>query len=115
MSEQNRRKRDGKIGGVSVQDVVGQLFNIPNTAAGLGYGALGHSLGTVARAFDPKIPEPRMVSHGGRTEFLNNPFAAAGAITIGEVTAYGDDPYTKAARSTWQRVEQREGHPVLGA
>lgn len=69
-------------------------------------------IGAVTHSFDPRKPEPRMVTRGGRTEFLNNPFAAAGAITMGEVTTYGDDPYSAEGRKNWLGTEQREGHPV---
>lgn len=106
------KQRDGKIAGVSVHDVVEQLFNAPNTAAGYAYGTLGQTVGSIAHAFNPKAPAPRIVKRDGRTEFLNNPFAAAGAITLGEVTTYGDDPYSADGRKNWWRIEQREGHPV---
>lgn len=106
------KRRDGKIGGISVHDVVGQLFNAPNTAVGMTYGALGQATGEIAHAMNPRVPQPRMVTRGGRTEFLNNPFAGAGAITIGEVTTYGDDPYSPEGRKNWRETERREGHPV---
>lgn len=105
-------KRDGKIGGVSVGEVVGQLFNAPNTAAGLAYGSVGHTLGVMAHAVDRRVPQPRISTRGGRTEFFNNPLAYQGAITLGEVTAYGDDPYSPAGRRTWRNKEVSEGHPV---
>lgn len=105
-------KRDGKIGGADVGDVVGQLFNAPNTANGVAYGSIGQAVGRTARAFDPRIAEPRIVKRDGRTVFLNNPLAGAGAITIGETTVYGDDPYSAQGRENWRRTEAREGHPV---
>lgn len=105
-------KRDGKIGGVDVRDIVGQLFNAPNTSIGLAYGSVGQAVGQTARAFNPGMPEPRIVKRGGRTIFLNNPLASAGAITIGETTVYGDDPYSPKGRETWRPTEEREGHPV---
>lgn len=99
-------KRDGRIGGVAVKDVLGDVMNIPNNVIGETYGALGHAAGQLMGG------HPRVVRRPGRTEFMNNPFGGVGAITIGNVTTYNDDPYSPEGRSNWSGAEEREGHPV---
>jgi hypothetical protein len=107
------KKRDGKIGSVSVKDVVGALFNAPNTAVGLTYGSLGQAVGEIAFQAGLQAKAPRVVRGPERTEFTNNPLANPGAITIGATTSYFDDPYDPVDRARhWARREAKEGHSV---
>lgn len=107
-----RAKRDGRIGGRDAREVVGQANNLPNTILGLAYGGLGMGVGRVLYELDPTRQVPRVISHNGRTQFFDNPFAGVGAITLGEVTLYNDDPYSDQGRDAWSGVEASEGHPV---
>ena len=106
-------KRDGRIGPVTVRDVVGQLFNAPNTAAGLTYGALGHAAGQVGYGLGMTERRPRIVRGSGKTEFVNNPLGGVGAITMGDTTTVFDDPYdAKDYEKDWKGIEAKEGHTV---
>ena len=89
------KRRDGKIGGITTKEIVGRLFNAPNTALGLGYGSIGQAAGDVAYELGLQAARPRITSRGGRTEFLNNPFGGLSAITIGDATTYKGNPYVR--------------------
>ena len=111
---------------LTAKDVVGMLFNAPNTALGLGYGYLGHGIGKLL--YDPKTARqkgspfegpPRIEKRRGRPEFVNNPFGGVGAITFGEATIYSRDPYEPNGswqdhrRLTGQSVEDHEDQHVI--
>jgi len=86
-------KRDGKIGGISTKEIVGRLFNAPNTAIGLGYGTVGTAVGDIAHDLGLRRgPRPQTIKRGSRTEFVNNPFGGVSAITLGETTTYRGNP-----------------------
>lgn len=96
----------------SVRNALGAAWNAPNEVIGKAYGYLGVGVGRVLHAWTPDRREPEIRRGPGQTEFIHNPFAAAGAITIGSNIVYGDDPYSPEGRRTWKAVEDREGHPV---
>ena len=63
-------------------NIVGKIWNAPNTALGLAYGGLGYLAGK-GMGTDPHI------SVGGNAiQFTNNPFGGVGAITLGNTTTY---------------------------
>ena len=67
-------------------DVVGKIWNLPNTVLGLAYGGAGHVAGWFMGT-DPQI----QFGHNG-IEFLNNPFIISDrALTLGNVMMYGVD------------------------
>ncbi len=64
-------------------DVVGKIWNIPNTVLGLAYGGVGHVAGWFMGT-DPQI----QFGHNG-IEFLNNPVIAKdGALTLGNAISF---------------------------
>lgn len=87
------KKQDGKIGPVTVKDVVGKLFNAPNTALGVTYGALGQAVGEIGHAVGLQEKRPKVFLRDNALQFTNNPFGGVGAITIGNATVWRDDPY----------------------
>lgn len=95
-----------------IPDVVGKARNSPNTALGYMYGRAGHIAGLVQHAIDPATPRPTIEQRDGRTAFLNNPGAGKGALTLGEVTVYSDDPWSTKGRGAWKGTEDREKHPL---
>lgn len=90
----------------------GQAWNSPNTALGLLYGAAGYGAGAVRHTLSPGAPVPSVAMRDGRVAFLNNPGAGRGALTLGEATLYGDDPWSAEGRAGWSSVEAREQHSV---
>jgi hypothetical protein len=77
------------------------------------YGYLGDAVGEVGHAFAPSaFAKPEIRRGQGRTEFIKNPFATGGAITIGSNIIYEDDPYSPEGRKNWKATEDVERHPV---
>ncbi|MEO8114187.1 MAG: hypothetical protein ABI655_07405 [Phenylobacterium sp.] len=99
------KKRDGKIGPATVKEVVGKLFNAPNTALGVAYGGLGHVVGEAMGT------HPHVAVRDNAIQFLNNPFGGVGAITIGNTTTYKGDPYDPNDVD-WARDRAITGRPV---
>ncbi len=89
-------------------DLIGKLWNAPNTLLGLLLGGLGHGCAAIGRP--GRRGPPRIQLGHNAVEFLNNPAAPLGGLTLGNVTIYGDDPYDPA--SGWLAYELRYGHPV---
>ena len=79
--------------GPDLPDVAGKLWNLPNTVLGLGYGLAGHVAGELNRLRPGDQPDPRIQFGHNAVEFINNPAGGVSAITIGNTTAYNDDPY----------------------
>jgi hypothetical protein len=96
-----------------LKDLAGKVWNAPNTAAGLALGAAGHVVGSVAHALGvPGVEKPRIAVGANAIQFMNNPAAFAGGLTLGNTTTYGDDPYSPAGRQSWAQTEKAEGHPI---
>lgn len=74
-------------------DVLGKVWNAPNTAIGLGYGLAGYAAGQLNRLRPGDQPDPRIRVGNNAVEFVNNPFGGAGAITLGNTITYDGDPY----------------------
>ena len=78
----------------SVGDVVGKVWNLPNTALGLGYGLAGYAVGQLNRLKPGDQPnDPRIQVRNNAVEFVNNPLGGVGAITLGNTITYSGDPY----------------------
>jgi len=77
-------------------DVLGKLWNLPNTAIGLVYGSIGYAVGWGMYEAGWQALPPDVIIGNNAIEFTHNPFASGGAITIGNVEVYGglqpDDP-----------------------
>jgi hypothetical protein len=78
-------------------EVLAKLWSAPNTALGLVYGLLGHLIG-LART-GSRQPGPRIQLGHNAVEFLNNPGGGVGAIALGNVIVYCDDPYARGAEA----------------
>lgn len=77
-----------------VADILGKANNAPNTALGLAVGLGGHVAGHAARAVSGRAREtaaPRLALGNNAVEFMNNPAASLGAVTIGNTTIYFDE------------------------
>ncbi|MDB5422840.1 MAG: repeat protein [Phenylobacterium sp.] len=105
------KRRDGKIGSVSTKDVVGALFNAPNTAVGVAYGSVGDAVGEAAYAMGLAKKRPQMAFRDGAVEFTDNPFGGVSAITIGDSTTYKGNPYDPRD-GYWARDRRANGYPV---
>lgn len=68
-------------------NLLGKLWNAPNTALGLLYGGLGYAAGKVLGT------DPHASIGGNAIQFTNNPFGGVSAITIGNTTTYNGNPY----------------------
>jgi hypothetical protein len=91
------------------RDVVGKVWNAPNSAIGAAYGALGIGVGAVARAFDDTAPKPKVFWRDNALQFTNNPFGGVSAITLGNTTTWRDDPFGPPN----PRWFERDGSPRL--
>ena len=69
------------------RNLIGKVWNAPNTAIGLAYGGLGYGLGKLMGK------HPRIQRGGNAIEFVNNPLGGMGAITLGNTITYSGDPY----------------------
>lgn len=90
------------------RDVVGKVWNAPNTAIGAIYGGLGMGAGEFAHVFGG-APEPKVFWRDNAVQFTNNPFGGVSAITLGNTTTWKDDPYGPP-NDTWFKPD---GSPKL--
>ncbi|MCZ6804228.1 MAG: SpvB/TcaC N-terminal domain-containing protein [Proteobacteria bacterium] len=72
-----------------VLDVVGKIWNLPNTVIGLVYGGVGHVVGEVGQFFDLWSAEPTIGFGNNAIEFTGNPFGGGGALTLGNTITWG--------------------------
>jgi hypothetical protein len=72
-----------------VTDVLGKVWNLPNTAFGLLYGGLGYAAGWAAYEAGWQSSAPIVAPGNNAIQFTNNPFASLGAITFGNVEVFG--------------------------
>lgn len=103
------RKGDGRTGPVPVRDVVGKIWNAPNTAIGLAYGSMGDAVGHAIHSVYPKYPQPRIVTGDNAMQFRDNPFGGVSAITIGNTSTYAPGKDTpESIRHETQHTYQGE-------
>jgi hypothetical protein len=79
-------------------DIAGKVWNLPNTAIGMGYGLAGYAAGQVNRLRPGDQPDPRIQFGHSAVEFIDNPAGGVGAITLGNTTTYAHDPYDPTDR-----------------
>src|SRR5436190_23683720 len=109
----NRQGGDSGLKPAGVRALAGDVWNLPNNVIGLAYGGLGTLAGEIGHAVAPsRVRKPDIRYGAGKVEFVNNPLAAAGAITIGDNIVYGDDPYSAEGAGGWAYTDEQEGHPV---
>ena len=74
-------------------DLAGKVWNLPNTAIGLGYGLAGYAAGQLNRLRPGDQPnDPRIQFGNNAVEFVNNPLGGGRAVTLGNSITYRDDP-----------------------
>jgi hypothetical protein len=106
-----RRREPGRSQlGAAIADGVGKAWNAPNTTLGVIYGGLGYAAGLVRHALNKDSAAPEVRWRDNALVFTNSPFAD-GAVTIGNATIYGDDPYDPT-NHTWDARAAIEGHSV---
>ena len=81
----------------SALDLAGKIWNLPNTILGLGYGTLGYAAGWAGYEFGWQSAPPDILFGNNAFQFVNNPFAKYGAITIGNVEVFGGSRYDMGA------------------
>jgi hypothetical protein len=86
----------------AMADILGKIWNGPNTLLGLGYGGIGTVLGALAGTH-PKIS----IDNNG-VQFRNNPLGGVSAITIGNTTTWNGDPFDPNDHN-WNH----NGHPDM--
>ena len=73
-------------------DVVGKIWNLPNTALGLVAGGAGYVVGKVGHALGWYSGNPSIQFGHNGIEFLDNPFIAKdGALTLGNAISYSKE------------------------
>jgi len=95
-----------------VGDVLGKVWNAPNTAIGLGYGLAGYAAGQLNRLRPGDQPnDPRIRVGNNAVEFVNNPFGGGSAITLGNTVTYSEDPYDPNNKR-WKQYREDFGQDV---
>lgn len=74
-----------------VGDVAGKIWNLPNTAIGLGYGTAGYLTGWPSYWLGLQDEPPGITTGNNAVQFTNNPFGGVGAITIGNTETFAPD------------------------
>ena len=98
-----------KAASSSVLDLVGKVWNLPNTVIGLVYGGLGDLAGWIGYAFGWQADAPGIQFGSNGIQFTHNPFAYAGAITFGNVEIYGGlQPGDPSPESPFHTTAQHE-------
>lgn len=92
-------------------DIAGKVWNLPNTAIGLGYGLAGYAAGQVNRLRPGDQPDPRIQLRNNAVEFVNNPAGGVGAITLGNTITYTGDPYDPNDRP-WADYKKHAGQSI---
>ncbi|OOG37302.1 RHS repeat domain-containing protein, partial [Polaromonas sp. A23] len=78
-------------------DVLGKVWNSPNTAIGIVYGSIGYVVGRGAYELGFQALPPGIIIGDNAIQFTNNPFGHLGAITLGNVQVFGGSPNDLAA------------------
>ena len=82
---------------IGVLDVVGKIWNLPNTIIGVTVGLIGHAIGEVGYLLGLTTNNPSIGFGHNAIEFKNNPLMPSnGAITIGNAIIYGSGAYGAA-------------------
>lgn len=94
------------------RNIVGKIWNAPNTLIGVAYGAMGIAAGLVVWVSGGGR-RPKVVWRDNALQFTNNPFGGVGAITLGNTTTWRGDPYDPLDRD-WHcdGVPRLEPHPA---
>ena len=75
----------------SIFDVVGKIWNLPNTVLGLVAGGAGYAVGKIGYALGWYSGNPSIQFGHNGIQFLDNPFIAeGGALTLGNAISYSE-------------------------
>jgi hypothetical protein len=74
----------------AMADILGKIWNAPNTLLGLLYGGAGTIAGEAMGT------HPRISIGNNAVQFRNNPFIKDGALTLGNTTIWKKDPYSSS-------------------
>lgn len=96
---------------VDLADVAGKVWASPNTALGAVLGAAGYAAGQLNRLRPGEQGAPRVQVGHNAVEFINNPVSPVGALTLGNTTIYGTDPYDPKDEH-WGNYPQEYGHTI---
>ncbi len=83
-----------KAASISVLDLAGKLWNLPNTIVGLAYGGLGYLACWIGYAFGCgwQTGPPGVALGNNAIQFINNPFIrSTAAATFGNVEVFGSN------------------------
>jgi hypothetical protein len=90
-------------------DGLGKAWTLPNTALGLVLGGAGYAAGYASQLLPGDHHAPRVRIGHNAVEFINNPVAPLGAVTLGNSTIYGEDPYD-SRDPYWAKYRTKRGH-----
>ena len=107
-----KRKSDpGRLFG-SVGDVVGKVWNSPNTALGVLAGGVGYGLAQANRLRPGPQPVPGVAFGHNAVEFTNNPLGGVSAVTLGNAILYSDDKYASEAGRAHEQAHTYQGQQL---
>jgi len=81
-------------------DVAGKIWNAPNTAIGLGVGALGYLAGWPSYLVGLQDKPPGVTTGNNAVQFTNNPLGGVGAVTLGNAQVINGEPTDAADNRT---------------
>jgi len=87
-------------------NIIGKVWNLPNSLIGLGAGALGYLAGWPSYWLDLQDERPRITAGNNSVQFTDNPFGGPSAVTLGNVEVFGYGPNAK--RINHERMKQHE-------
>lgn len=101
--------------GEAVLDLTGKVWNLPNTAIGLAWGSAGMLVDWAAYAVGWRDNLASIDFGENAIQFINNPFAFAGAITLGNVQVYGDAGFDRNGQPRDMRnvIMTPPGQPIV--
>jgi hypothetical protein len=101
--------------GESPGSIVGKIWNAPNTAVGLGYGALGYLAGWPSKWLGLQEDPPGITTGNNAVQFTHSPFMAPGAgITLGNAQVFAGEPSDRAKANTPTIGQHEEQHTYQG-
>jgi hypothetical protein len=97
-----------------VGDVAGKIWNLPNSAIGLGYGAAGYLAGWPSKWLGLQENAPGVTTGNNAVQFTDNPFGGVGAITLGNVEVINGKPEDHPRNDTTPVGRHEEQHTYQG-
>ncbi len=95
-------------------DVAGKIWNLPNSAIGLGYGAVGYLAGWPSKWLGLQENAPGVTTGNNAVQFTDSPFGGVGAITLGNVQVINGKPTDHPRNDTTPVGQHEEQHTYQG-